>query len=126
MYYKCQQRCDPGRPATRGSVPATPGLWMAEVMQGCLVAGLLMLSVAIMLQAMKRFAATGAPIIVTETGIPDKDDSRRELWAKLYLKEVRCCCLSLSWRPLSSDGRACHWGPPIHDAMARRRRLPGA
>ena len=35
-----------------------------------------------------RAAAVGKPVIVTETGIPDGDDSRRELWATSYLKAV--------------------------------------
>lgn len=35
-----------------------------------------------------RAAAVGKPVIVTETGIPDNDDSRRELWATSYLKAV--------------------------------------
>lgn len=35
-----------------------------------------------------RAAAVGKPVIVTETGIPDGADSRRELWATSYLKAV--------------------------------------
>lgn len=31
----------------------------------------------------------GKPIIITETGLPDGVDSRRELWATSYLKVAR-------------------------------------
>ncbi len=40
-------------------------------------------------QAIKRHARVGKPIIITETGIADGIDSRRELWATSYLKAVR-------------------------------------
>ena len=40
------------------------------------------------MQALMRAAAVGKPVIVTETGIPDGADSRRELWATSYLKAV--------------------------------------
>ncbi len=40
-------------------------------------------------QALMRAAAVGKPVIVTETGIPDGDDSRREMWATQYLRAVR-------------------------------------
>lgn len=43
----------------------------------------------LMLQALMRASAVGKPVIVTETGIPDGADSRRELWATKYLKAVR-------------------------------------
>lgn len=36
-----------------------------------------------------RAANCGKPVIVTETGIPDGADSRREMWATSYLKAVR-------------------------------------
>ena len=37
---------------------------------------------------MKRHSVAGLPIIITETGLPDGVDSRRELWATSYLKAV--------------------------------------
>ena len=36
-----------------------------------------------------KHATIKKPIIVTETGIPDRDDSRRELWATSYLHAVK-------------------------------------
>lgn len=39
-------------------------------------------------QAIKRHARIGKPIIITETGIADGIDTRRELWATTYLKAV--------------------------------------
>ena len=42
----------------------------------------------IMSQAIKRHARIGKPIIITETGIADGVDTRRELWATSYLKAV--------------------------------------
>ena len=41
------------------------------------------------MQAIKRHARIGKPIIITETGIADGVDSRRELWATSYLAAVR-------------------------------------
>lgn len=40
-------------------------------------------------QALMKHATIKKPIIVTETGISDRDDSRRELWAKSYLHAVK-------------------------------------
>lgn len=52
-------------------------------------------------QALMKHATIGKPMIVTETGIPDRDDSRRELWATSYLHAVKaplshglCICYS--------------------------------
>lgn len=39
-------------------------------------------------EALKDHAALGKPIIVTETGFPDHDDSRRELWATSYIEAL--------------------------------------
>ncbi len=41
-----------------------------------------------------RAADCGKPVIVTETGVPDGADSRREMWATSYLKAVRVRSLS--------------------------------
>jgi beta-glucosidase/6-phospho-beta-glucosidase/beta-galactosidase len=38
--------------------------------------------------ALMRAANIGKPVIVTETGIPDGADSRREMWATSYLKAL--------------------------------------
>ena len=42
----------------------------------------------VILQAIKRHARIGKPMIITETGIADGIDTRRELWATTYLKAV--------------------------------------
>lgn len=54
---------------------------------------------ATFLQALMDHAAVGKPVIVTETGIPDHDDSRRELWATSYLRAVIFPASGLQSRP---------------------------
>jgi hypothetical protein len=55
-----------------------------------------------------RAAAVGKPVIVTETGIPDNDDSRRELWATSYLKAV-----GPLWQRVSSRRRLAGLSGPV-------------
>lgn len=44
--------------------------------------------VALILQAIKKFARLRRPVYITETGIADKSDALRAEWAESYFKAV--------------------------------------
>ena len=72
-------------------------------------------------QAIKRHARIGKPIIITETGIADGVDTRRELWATSYLKAVS---VEAPLEGLAQHGKhyySIHYSAAFHRASHHRK-----